>query len=111
MLGVFGATEMQQLLKLQNRAARIITGSNYDAPSKPVLEALSWKPIKEMIQFESQFMVFKSINGLAPQYLIDLYEAHYEFLVQFKKYCHRAQNTKESASNGQKSFSYRGARL
>ena len=33
--GVCSATEIQQLQKLQNRAARIITGSNYDAPSKP----------------------------------------------------------------------------
>ena len=32
-----GATEIQQLEKLQNRAARIITGSSYDAPTKPLL--------------------------------------------------------------------------
>ena len=34
---VCGATEMQQLQKLQNWAARMITGSNYFAPSKPLL--------------------------------------------------------------------------
>ena len=51
--------EIQQLQKLQNRAARIITGSSYDAPSKPLLETLSWKTNKETIQFESQIMVFK----------------------------------------------------
>ena len=65
--GDCGATEIQQIQKFQNRADRIITGSNYDAASKTFLKTLSWKTIKEMIQFESQIMVFKSINGLAPQ--------------------------------------------
>ena len=51
MWSVCGATEFQLLQKLQNRAARIITGSNYDAPSKPLLENLIWKTIEEMIHF------------------------------------------------------------
>jgi len=63
---VCGATEIQQLQKLQNRAARIIKGSNSNAPSKPLLEISSWNTIKEMIQFDSQIMVFLEINGLAP---------------------------------------------
>ena len=61
-----GATKFQQLQKLQNWAAKIITGSNYDVLSKPLIETLSWKTIKEMTLFDSQLMVFKSINGLAP---------------------------------------------
>ena len=35
--GVCGLTEIQKLQKLQNRAARILTDSNYDAPSKPLI--------------------------------------------------------------------------
>ena len=38
--GVCGLREIQQLQKLQNRAARIIAGSNYDAPSKPLIKDL-----------------------------------------------------------------------
>ena len=58
--GVCGVVKIHQLQKRQNRAARIITGSNYDALSKPVIKNLGWKKIDEMIQFESQVMVFKS---------------------------------------------------
>ena len=64
--GVCGAAEIHQLQKLQNRAARLITGSNYDAPSKPLIESLGWKMINDMIQFESRVMVFKSLNRLTP---------------------------------------------
>ena len=74
--GVCGAAEIHQLQKLQNRAARIITGSNYDAPSKPLIESLGWKTINDMIQFESRVMVFKSLNRLTPQYLSDLFVAN-----------------------------------
>ena len=38
--GVRGLGEIQQPQKLQNRAARIITGSNYDAPSIPLIKDL-----------------------------------------------------------------------
>ena len=51
--------------ELENRAARISTGSNYDAPSKPLIGNLSWKTIIVMIQFELRVMVFKSLNQLS----------------------------------------------
>ena len=35
--------QIQQLQKLQNRAAKIITDSNYNAPRKPLIEALGCK--------------------------------------------------------------------
>ena len=86
--GMCGATKVQQLQKLQNCAIRIITGSSYDTPSKPLLETLSWKTMKEMIQFESQIMVFKSINGLAPQYLIDLFVQKSPGTTPEQSWCH-----------------------
>ena len=110
--GVCGAAEIHQLQKLQNRAARIITGSNYDAPSKPLIESLGWKTINDMIQFESRVMVFKSLNRLTPQYLSDLFVAN----STNPSYNLRSTDTnltlpKRNTSTGQKSFSYRGAKL
>ena len=74
--GVCGLTEIQQLQKLPNRAARIVTGSSYDAPSKPLIKTLGWQTIEELIQNDTQIMVFKSVQGLAPQYLSDLFVAN-----------------------------------
>ena len=59
---VCGLTEIQYLRKLQNRAARIFTGSNYDAPSKSLIETLVWSTIEKVIQSETRVMVFKSLN-------------------------------------------------
>ena len=51
--GVCGLTEIKKLQKLQNKAARIITGSNYDAPSKPLIETLALRIIEKLIQSEA----------------------------------------------------------
>ena len=53
---------------MQNRAARIVTGSNVDTPGLPLVKQLGWKTIGELIDSESNTMVFKSLNSLAPQY-------------------------------------------
>ena len=60
--GVVGASEINHLQKLQNRAARIITSSRYDAPSKMLIKQLGRRTIEEMIQYESRELGF--INPL-----------------------------------------------
>ena len=40
--GCCSATEIQHLQRLQNRAARIVTNSAYEAPIRPILEKLEW---------------------------------------------------------------------
>ena len=70
--GSASSTEINQLQKLQNHAARIVTKSSFDAPSSPLIEILGSKTVRELIQNESQTMVFKPLNGLAPQSLCNL---------------------------------------
>ena len=55
--------------KFQNRAARIVINSKFDASSTPLIERLEWKTIDELIAEESKTIVYKSLHGLAPQYL------------------------------------------
>ena len=38
--GCCGSTEISKLQKLQNRAARVITNSSFDAPSRPLIQEL-----------------------------------------------------------------------
>ena len=71
--GCSGITRIESLQKLQNRAARIVTGSSYDAPSEPLRKELGWLSVKEMIVKETSTMMYKSLNDLAPQYLSDLF--------------------------------------
>ena len=71
--GCCGLTEISQLQKLQNRAARIVTGSRFDKPGLPLVKRLGWKTIDELISSESNIMVFKSLHGLPPQYMSNLF--------------------------------------
>ena len=71
--GCCGKTEIDRLQKLQNWAARIITNSSYDAPSLPQIHSLGWETIDDLINQEIRTITFKSVNKLAPQYLIDLF--------------------------------------
>ena len=71
--GCCGATTSNQLQKLQNRAARILLESSYNTPSGPLIKSLGWKTIRELVDEESNLIVYKSINGLAPQYFRNLF--------------------------------------
>ena len=67
------ATTINQLQKLQNRAARILTERSFIVPSGPLIKSLDWKTIRELVDEESKLIVYKSINGLVPQYLCNLF--------------------------------------
>ena len=61
------------LQKLQNKAARIVTNSPFDASAAPLLQRLGWPSVQKLIYKETGSMVNKSLNSLAPQYLSDLF--------------------------------------
>ena len=107
-----GTTTLQELQKSQNRAARIVTNSPYDAHSQPLIQKLRWPTIKELIESETAKVVYKALHNEAPDYLIRLF--------------HRLSDTQSrmlrnsdtdlriplfKTSSGQKSFEFRGARI
>ena len=64
--GNAGVTVTEKLQKLQNRAAKLVTNSPIDATALPVIRALQWPTVRELIDFQSQKMVFRSLKGDAP---------------------------------------------
>ena len=50
--GCCGTTDINQLQKLQNRAARIVTNSRFDFPSRPLIGSLGRKTIHELVNEE-----------------------------------------------------------
>ena len=62
-------TRLQTLLKLQNRAARIVTRSNFNSSAKPLIHNLKWPTISDIIRSETASIMYKSLNGLSPEYL------------------------------------------
>ena len=67
--GVIGKTLFDRLQKLQNRAARVLTFSRYHADANRLIRRLAWKDLSTQIQIQKALMVYKSLNGLAPEYL------------------------------------------
>ena len=62
----FFATELQ---KCQNRAARILTFSPYDASVNNLFPSLAWKKLEAQWKIQTTAIVYKYLNGLAQQYL------------------------------------------
>lgn len=67
--GTCGLTLQDKLQKLQNRAARVLTYSNYDADADNILENLGWKNLTCQRQIQRATIVYKSLHGLVPEYL------------------------------------------
>ena len=112
MWGVCSATTLNKLQKMQNRTARIATSSPYDAPSQPFLEKFGWKTIREFIDMETATMVYRSINNEATDYLSTLFERLSQNTIkELRKTKTDLKLPLLKTSNGQKCFSYRGARL
>ena len=62
-------TLLNRLQKMQSRAARIITESDYDTPAEPLLNERNWKSPMELIRYDTAVIMFKCLNNLAPGYL------------------------------------------
>ncbi|KAF7254272.1 putative RNA-directed DNA polymerase from transposon BS, partial [Varanus komodoensis] len=60
---------VRTLQLVQNRAARLLTGTGRYAHMTPVLHQLHWLPIEARAQFKVLIMTYKVLNGLGPGYL------------------------------------------
>jgi len=54
--GYTGVTEINQLQKLQNRAARIVTSSSFGTPCKLIIKELGWETMDQLITGETNIM-------------------------------------------------------
>ena len=63
---------IDRLQRIQNAAARLITGTPRSSHITPVLRELHWLPVPQRIRFKLALLTFKAINGLSPTYLSEL---------------------------------------
>ena len=71
--GCCGKTQLDNLQKLQNRAARIVTNSSFRVSAADLIKRLGWPTISDIILCEIATIIYKSNNGLAPEYLSELF--------------------------------------
>ena len=110
--GSCGASKLDMLQKLQNKTARIVTNSSFDASAAPLLQRLGCLSVQKLINKETGSMVYESLNSLAPKYLSDL------FVRLSGVHPRELRDSKTDLAilmlrtgNGQKSFAYRWASL
>ena len=66
-------TSISKLQSVQNAAARLFGGLRKFYHVTPILrDQLHWLPIRQRIDFKIATLVYKSLNQLAPQYLLDM---------------------------------------
>ena len=67
---------LDKLQRVQNSAARLVSGCSRRSHITPVLEKLHWLPIRQRVTYKLCFLVFKSLKGMSPQYISDLLQQH-----------------------------------
>ena len=110
--GCCNESKLDVLQKIQNRAARIVTSSPYDASAAPIIQNLGWLTISNLVRKETATLTYKSLNLLAPDFLRKLFEKCSDDRERFL----RSSETDLKIPllktiNGQKAFSYRGPKL
>ena len=65
-------SQLDKLQRVQNVAARLVSGVRKQDHISPTLKALHWLPVEKRIIFKILLMTYKTLNGLAPSYLTTL---------------------------------------
>ncbi len=60
-----------KLQRLQNRAARVITGENWETRSKDVLSKLNWQPLKQLRLVNTLLFMRKILKNEVPTSITD----------------------------------------
>ena len=63
--------KINKLQRVQNNAARLVLGREFDGSSNEMLAKLHWLPVRARIEFKIATLCFKCLNESAPSYLKD----------------------------------------
>ena len=66
-------TNINWLIKLQKRTARIILNADFMTPSENMFKELNWLTFSNRVTFHICIMVYQTFNNLAPTYLTVLF--------------------------------------
>jgi hypothetical protein len=63
----------EKMLKLQKRAARVITSSGLGERSSEIFQILKWTKIQSILKKRELVMIVKALGGMAPEYLTQMF--------------------------------------
>lgn len=107
-----GTSLAERLQKLQNRAARVITSATYLKRSKDIRSELGWQTLQERRNKLKAVMMFKTLNGMAPRYMEDIFNVHTGNLAyNLRASCKDVALPQVKTDYYRKSFAFTGAKL
>ncbi len=66
---------INKLLKAKKRAARVILDvRDFQTPSSKMFKSLNLMPLKDRVTYRKACMMYKSLNGLAPVYMSEMFK-------------------------------------
>ena len=68
------AHQLQRYQRIQNWAARMISGIKLEDHITQILQDLHWLPVNFRISYKLMLYIYKSINGHSPSYLTQMLE-------------------------------------
>ena len=100
-----------KLQKVQNFAARIVSGKKKFDHITPSLIQLKWLPVSYMLRFRDTVMAFKCIRGMAPPYLCRMFETRSQIHNLNTRTNGKLDVPLYRTMTGQRSFSYRAVSI
>ena len=64
--------QIRRLQAVQNATARLVSGARRPGHVSPILRSLHWLPVQRRVTFKFAVIAWKSVNGVAPTYLLEL---------------------------------------
>ena len=72
--GSCGEVLLTKLQKTQNRAARIVTRSEFDEDAEPLIKELGWKTVRELVRYDTAITMHKSMHNFALTHLSNIFQ-------------------------------------
>ena len=70
--GSTSSSNLERLLKLQKRAARIILKADFRTPSVDMFRDLGWQSIENGLMYNKAILTYKALNNQTPEYVSKL---------------------------------------
>ena len=96
---------------MQNRAARILTGSSYDVPITDLRRQLNWQTLEERRVNKKTLLMYKVKNGAAPDPIKNLFNVCDNQNYSLRSNLNDIKLDKPKRNFMKKSISYSGAKF
>ena len=102
---------INKLHLVQNFAARVVLGLKKFDHISQAIKPLNWLPVNDRIYLNDAVMMYKCINKLVPDYLIEKFTLRSQTHTRNTRQCDQLNIPRCRLTTGQRSFTYRGAKL